>query len=200
MPLSEPDYQRVPLHKRSINIQAYERADGMFDLEAQLLDTKDYDFPLHDGKTHKAGKAIHNMLLRITIDADYNVVAAQACFEAAPYGQFCSAIAPEYQQLVGLNLLNKFRKAVRARFGRTAGCTHLTELCDVLPTAAVQTMSGRRRVAAEKSPESERKPFQLDGCHALRTDGPVVKAQYIKWYRPDQQGKSANTLKTQAKQ
>lgn len=54
----------------------------------------------------------------------------------------------------------------------------MTELSQVLPTAAVQTMANRRR--QESNPN--RRPFQLDGCHALSTDGPVVAEHYPKWY------------------
>ena len=50
----------------------------------------------------------------------------------------------------------------------------MTELSQVLPTAAVQTMANQRR--QESNPN--RRPFQLDGCHALRTDGPVVAEHY----------------------
>jgi hypothetical protein len=28
----------------------------------------------------------------------------------------------------------------------------------------------------------EKRPFQLDGCHALSTSGPVVLEHYPKWY------------------
>jgi len=167
------------LHTRSIHVQSYAREDGLWDLEAELIDTKAYDFPMHDGHTHAAGAPIHHMHLRITIDEQFTITDAQVAYDAAPYGEFCSAIAPDYRRLVGLNLLNQFRKHVRERFGRTAGCTHVTELTNVLPTVAVQTMAGRRR----QNPDGQR-PFQLDGCHALRVDGPVVRTHYAPWYAP----------------
>lgn len=180
MPLSAPACARKPLHHRSIHVQSYEREDGLWDLEAELVDTKDYDFPLQSGNTHKAGDPVHHMWLRITIDEHYTIVAAEVSYEAAPYGALCGAIAPAYQRLVGLNLLHRFRHHVRERLGRTAGCTHVTELTQVLPTAAIQSMSGRRRA----QPVSSSRPFQIDGCHAWRADGPLVKAQYPQWHRP----------------
>ena len=180
MPLSEPAYPRRPIHTRSIRVASYARDDGLWDIEAELVDTKTYDFPLRSGELHPAGKPVHDMHLRVTIDDEFNITAAEAAYDAAPYGEFCSAIAPAYDQLVGLNLLKQFRVRVRERLGRTAGCTHLTELTNVLPTVAVQTMADRRRRAAD---EGER-PFQLDGCHALRLDGPVVRMHYSPWYVP----------------
>jgi hypothetical protein len=118
------------------------------------------------------------MHLRITIDSSYTIQAAQAVYDAAPYGRHCTEIDAAYQDLVGMNLLKGFRNRVKERFGRIEGCIHMTELALVLPTAAVQTMAGRRRedVAAGQ------RPFQLDGCHALRSDGPAVLKYYPEWY------------------
>src|SRR3546814_10504941 len=72
------------------------------------------------------------MHLRVTIDDQFTITAAMADYDAAPYNQECMAIAPDYRALVGMNLLRNFRQAVKDRFGRTAGCTHMTELSYVL--------------------------------------------------------------------
>ena len=63
--------------------------------------------------------------------------------------------------------------------GGVRGCTHLTELLAFLPTAAVQTFAGLRR---EVEPH-DKKPFQLDRCHALETSSETVRRYYPKWYR-----------------
>lgn len=181
MPLPPPDVSRHPLHTRSVRVQSYERKDGLWDLEAELIDFKSYDFPKRDGEIFKAGQPIHHMHLRITIDEVFTIVAAQAVYDAAPYGAQCIAIESAYQDLVGMNLLKGFYRQVKERFSRTAGCTHMTELSQVLPTVAVQTMANRRR----QSSNPETRPFQLDGCHALRTDGRVVLEHYPQWYTGD---------------
>jgi len=180
MPLPPPDAAREPLHTRSIRVDSYARDDGLWDLEAELIDTKAYDFSRSDGSIQRAGDPVHHMRMRITIDDKYAIVAALVVYDAAPYDHHCTAIAPEYQGLVGMNLLRNFRQAVKERFGRTAGCTHMSELSLVLPTAAVQSMSARRR-AEQQRPHAKR-PFSLDGCHALKIDGPVVKEYYPRWY------------------
>jgi len=178
MALSQSPSKREPLHTRSITVRSYGRDDGLWDLEAELIDTKAYDFPTRSGAPFVAGRHLHHMHLRVTIDADFLIVAAEAAYDAAPYDQECFAIDSAYEGLVGLNLLKNFRGQVKARFGRTEGCTHMTELGNVLPTVAVQTMANQRRV---KEDDGQR-PFQLDGCHALRTDGPTVLHFYPKWY------------------
>lgn len=179
MPLPPPDCRRQPIHTRTIRVESYGREDGLWDLEAELIDYKGYDFTKSEGDVVKAGQHIHHMHLRITIDDKYNIVAAQAAYDAAPYDVHCTAIDRAYAGLVGMNLLKGFRHQVKDRFGGVEGCTHMTELSLVLPTAAVQTMAGRRR---EQVAVSKQRPFQLDGCHALRTDGPVVLKHYPKWY------------------
>ena len=181
MPLPAPEIQREALHTRTLRVDAYSRADGQWELEAELIDFKHYDFPRRPGEPmHRAGDPVHHMHLRITFDDDFTVTAAQAAYDAAPYGQHCSAIAPAYDGLVGMNLLKGFRETVRRRFGRVNGCTHMTELSYVLPTVAVQALSAKRR--AEQSQDSEKRPFQLGGCHAYKLDSPVTKEFYPKWY------------------
>lgn len=194
MPLPVSDVSRKPVHTRRIAVQAFARDDGQWDLEAELIDVKAYDFSVQGGRIHQAGDPVHHIHLRVTIDRDYNITASQAAYDAAPYQQHCTSIAPDYQDLVGLNLLRRFRDAVRQRFGRRAGCTHLTELTYVLPTAAIQTLAGQRRT--EKPADdtrSDKKPFQIDGCHALRADGAVVKEHYPTWYTGPVESDFSNT-------
>ncbi len=183
MSLPAPEVEREALHTRTVRVDAFSRADGQWDLEAELVDFKHYDFPLRNPEdgVRRAGDPVHHMRLRVTFDESFTITAAQASYEAAPYDRHCSAIEPEYEGLVGLNLLKGFRDAVKRRFSRTAGCTHMTELSYVLPTVAVQSLSGRRREHEESGDENTR-PFQLEGCHALRLDGPVVKEFYPRWY------------------
>jgi Protein of unknown function (DUF2889) len=94
--------------------------------------------------------------------------------------------------LIGLNLTDSFRRHVAQRLGARAGCTHLTELCAVLPTAAIQAVFNHDADRSRETPhtsdaqaldETQREaPFQLDRCHALRLDGEVVKLFYPRWY------------------
>jgi len=179
MPLPVPQIARTPLHTRTIRVNAFAREDDLLDLEAELVDVKAYDFEASKG-IHRAGQPIHDMWLRVTVDRDYTITDAVAHYDAAPYGANCMAITPDYRGLVGMNLLRGFRLAVKERFGRAAGCTHMSELSAVLPTAAIQARSGERRKVAQTNPDQ--RPFQLGACHALRLDGPVVREFYPRWH------------------
>ncbi|OYV37816.1 MAG: hypothetical protein B7Z83_04420, partial [Thiomonas sp. 20-64-5] len=121
-------------------------------------------------------------LLVVTIDNALNIVEARSHTLFSPYAT-CGDHEDAYQKLVGLNLLRGFRAAVRERLGGVLGCTHLTELTQVLPTAAIQGLAGLATIALPVA-ESERPaqmPFQLNRCHALRLDGPAVAEFYPRW-------------------
>ena len=182
MPLPTPDYPRTPLHHRTIRAQSFEREDGLWDIDAELIDTKAYDFTRRSGEVHEAGRAVHHMHVRITFDEAFEIVTAQVVYDAAPYGKQCSCIAAAYGDLVGMNLVKGFRRAVKERFGRVAGCTHVSELAGFLPTVAIQSRAGSR--ARKPVQPTGRRPFQIDGCHALSQHGPIVREFHPDWYVP----------------
>ena len=178
MPLPAPRAERVRIHERRIIIDGYKRADGLWEVEASLLDTKDQDYPLSSGLL-KAGDAVHAMRARVTFDARMTIVDAAVCTDAAPHAGACEGIAPDYSRIVGLNLLHGYLKAVKAMFGGTRGCTHISELLMVLPTVALQTLASE----VLDNDDSVHKPYQLDRCHALAAHTETVRRYYPRWYR-----------------
>ncbi|MGF6775705.1 DUF2889 domain-containing protein [Paraburkholderia sp. GAS334] len=140
MPLSPPASRQLR-HRRAIRAEAYEREDGLWDIEACLTDEKPRDVVLASG-VRPNGLPIHELWLRITIDRKLNVVDAEASSDWVPYPGICQTASPAYRALIGLNLFNNFRRDANRLLGGTAGCTHLTELCAVLPTAAIQAFAG----------------------------------------------------------
>lgn len=183
MPLSEPA-PRSLRHRRAIAVEAYAREDGLWDIEARLTDHKNRDVELATGLRPK-GAPIHELWLRVTIDEDFQVHDAEAVSDWVPYPGICNTIGTEYRQLIGLNLRRGFRHAVRERLAGAAGCTHLTELCSVLPTAAIQAFAGEvipTPDTAAKNADNPAPPFQLGHCHALRFDGEAVRRFYPRWF------------------
>ena len=140
MPLSSP-VSRQLRHRRAIRADAYEREDGLWDIEACLTDEKPRDVTLASG-VRPNGSPIHELWLRITIDRKLNVVDAEASSDWVPYPGLCEASNPAYRALIGLNLFQNFRRDAARLLAGTAGCTHLTELCAIIPTAAIQAFAG----------------------------------------------------------
>jgi len=174
--------ERRLLHRRAISIEVHARPDGLFEADACIVDTRPHDTRLAEG-VRPAGEPIHDMLLRVVVDRQMNVVDAGAETRSMPYPGRCDEHGDAYRRLIGLNLLRGFRHEVKARLGGVAGCTHVTELAQNLPTAVVQAFAGTV-IDTRGDAEGAARPFQIDGCHALRADGPVVRQHYPRWYRP----------------
>jgi hypothetical protein len=177
-PLTLPTVPRERLHCRTVTFDGFRRDDGLYDIEAHLVDTKDHDFPLLTG-IRPAGIPVHDMWVRVTIDRAFNIVDIEAVTESMPYPGFCDSIGPDYRKLVGANLVQGFRKRLHDAMGHTKGCTHITEMLANVPTAAIQLFAGLRK----REDEGAGKPFQLDKCHALDTTREAVRRYYPRWYR-----------------
>lgn len=182
MSLLSPSPERRPLHRRAIDVQVFARDDGLFEVDATLQDTKSRDIPLAAG-IRRAGEPVHDMLLRLVVDRELNVLEAGSATRWMPYPGACDQHGDAYQRLAGLNLLKGFRQGVKERLAGVRGCTHLTELSQVLPTAVIQAFAGIVIDTREGSDDGK-PPFQIDRCHALKSDGAVVQTHYPRWYRP----------------
>ena len=169
---------RKHLHTRTIKCEGFERDDGLFDIEASIVDQKTYatDEPYRGHRP--AGAPVHDMQVRLTLDRAMTVRAIEVTTNHAPY-DICPSVAPGYQALVGAKIGGGWRKAVTEAVGRTKGCTHITELLMPAATVAFQTM-GRWKSTPELSAE---KPGFIDGCKAWASDGPVVKRLFPLHYR-----------------
>ena len=178
MPLPPSRAERTRLHQRRVNLDGFKRSDGLWEIEARVLDTKDQDYPLSSG-VRKPGEAVHDMSVRVTIDGKMNILDAVVCVDAAPYMGYCDALLPDYSRIVGLNLFQGFLKAVKELYGNTRGCAHVSELLMFLPTAALQTFASE----VLDNDDSGHKPYQLDRCHALVSTSETVRRFYPRWYR-----------------
>jgi hypothetical protein len=186
MSLSPPAPRRH-LHTRTIACEGYERDDGLFDIEARIIDTKTYavDEPYRGHRD--AGKHVHDMQVRLTLDTGMTVRDIEVKTNDAPYDP-CYGVAPAYKALVGAKVGGGWRKAVNDAVGGTKGCTHLRELLMPVATVAFQTLASwpkKGDVATEKKPDTNpKKPYFIDGCRAWASDSEVVKKLFPLHYRP----------------
>ena len=102
MGLTEPA-ERHLVHNRRISCSGYVRADGHFDIEAELIDSKTYDFPSDTHGTVYQNTPYHHMQVRITVDLDLIVTDAAAITLAGPY-QICPQAAKSITNLIGLKI------------------------------------------------------------------------------------------------
>ena len=101
MPLSPPAPRKLQ-HTRQIECKGYEREDGLWDIEAQLIDTKTYAHTRrHGGRERLPGEPVHHMWLRLTIDLDMQIHDAEAVTDSGPYPH-CGDITPNFKSLIGV--------------------------------------------------------------------------------------------------
>ena len=180
MPLSEPS-PRQPLHTRKLTFEGYLRDDGLFDIEGHLVDTKPFDFENTDrGGWIRQGESLHEMRIRVTIDKEMRIQAAEAETEWSPFNT-CPGGADTFSKLAGVQIGPGWNRKVRELIGGVNGCTHITEMLAQLATTAYQAMYSVRR-EEDRNREVTEKPPIIDTCHALRSDGPIVLRQWPQFY------------------
>lgn len=181
MPLPQPATGRHLSHVRRVTYQGFERDDGLWDIEAELHDSKAFDLPSRHATSEdgmrRAGEAIHHMWLRVTVDTSLTVLAIDSAMDAHPLGQ-CPESQRTLQRMVGVNMARGWRKAINQHLGGTAGCTHMRELLFNLATATFQTVHAAFTPASSDIP-----PRHLDQCHGWALDGAGVKEHYPQFYR-----------------
>jgi len=169
MPLPEST-PRKKIHRREIICDGYQREDGLWDIDAHIADTKTYAFDNDYRGTIEPGEELHGMWLRLTIDGDMVVQDCIAVTDNSPY-KICGNITPVFKKLIGEKIGPGWTRRVKELVGGVSGCTHLADLLGPATTTAIQSMAGVRRT---DNSSYKSKPFFVDGCHAWRSDGPMV--------------------------
>ena len=136
MPLSAPSVERKHIHTRRIVCEAFERSDGLWDVEANMVDTKTYD-----SERAVAGQAVHDMWVRLTLDTSLTIRGVESAMDAYPRGSCPLAVHP-MKDLIGVKIGAGWQGEVRKRIGGALGCTHLREVLAPMATTAMQAMGG----------------------------------------------------------
>jgi hypothetical protein len=175
MALSEPA-KRAHRHTRTIEIRGYEREDGLWDMEGMISDHK--PVPYGNMSERRDDGMVHKMWLRLTVDTDMLIHAAEAWSEITPYSM-CTEVAPNFAALAGLRIGPGFNRKARERVGGTAGCTHIVELLPQMATATMQTIWPIKNMDGKKP---DGRPGILNTCHAWADYSPVLKERYPDFY------------------
>lgn len=199
MPLSDPA-PRKHFHTRAITIRGYAREDGLYDIEAELADTRTEGFANRDRGWINPGDKLHGMKFRLTIDERMLIHNSEAVTEFGPFAQ-CGGGAAKFSRLAGLTIKAGFLREALARVHGTEGCTHLRELIQQMATVAFQTLwpvrIQRERAAAEAAraagqhvalPSADDGSARLlNSCFAYAADGPVVRDRWPRLYTGPEQ-------------
>jgi hypothetical protein len=170
MPLPSSAVQRRHIHTRRIVCEAFEREDGLWDVEANMSDVKTYD-----SERAQAGEAVHDMWIRLTLDTKFVIHAVESAMDSYPRVECPHAVNP-MKELVGVRIGAGWQTEVRKRIGGALGCTHLRELLAPMATTAMQAMGGVLRGRGAGHPKQGRgtcfaKSDDADRAHYRETFG-----------------------------
>jgi hypothetical protein len=177
MPLSSP-VEREPVQTRKMECACFRRSDGMWDVEGRLTDVAAYSFPNYFRGMIPAGEPIHDMWIRLTLDASVEIREVEVKMDGVPY-EGCPGIAAAFGRLKGLRIGPGWNRKIRELFGGPRGCVHVVDLLRPVATVGFKTVkreAGRLdKAPAERGDES---PYQIDSCHMLAADGPIVRERW----------------------
>ncbi|MGH6742608.1 MAG: DUF2889 domain-containing protein, partial [Bradyrhizobium sp.] len=165
------------MHRRSVECLGYLRDDGLWEVEARLVDTK--PFARHDRRhgLRQPGDPVHDIRLRLAVDDKLTIHEAGTTMQATPYPS-CVDVEGILQRLVGERIGKGWRETVRRKIGELETCTHLSELLGPAVTTLFQTMSNGKdpegRDSVDNQRDAKEPPFFVGGCYSWRTDGPVI--------------------------
>lgn len=176
MPLSAPSNRQL-IHTRNVTCKAYQRSDGLWDIEGHMTDIKSAPLPNIDrGGVIPAGEPVHEMWLRLTIDTKLHIHDAEASTEYSPFS-ICPNITSAYKKLIGLQIGPGWTKNVKALLGNAKGCTHHSELLGPMATTAYQALY---EVLSSQEAKTDKPPAIMNTCHALAENSPIAKRLWPK--------------------
>jgi hypothetical protein len=181
MPLP-PSVAREEVHLRRIELRGYRRVDGLYDVEARMTDTKTEELVVEGARPIAPGDRIHDMWVRLVVDADLTVVDIMASTDAAPFA-VCDEAPRTLQTLKGQRIGPGWSKVIRERLGGRHGCTHLRELLQPLATVAFQSLYEVRKHRPD-AVDASGKPRKIDSCYAYAGDRELVRNRWPEFSEP----------------
>ncbi len=182
MPLSAPGNRRE-IHHRLIDMRAYAREDGLYDVEAHLRDSKPFDFerPLSADPT-PAGEPVHDLWIRMTVDNGYVVRRIEASSDVTPFG-ICKGAESTLSVLLGEKIARGWSSLVKERLRGAASCTHLMEMLIPMGTTALQGIRALNLGKYHAEVNGDGLPLKIDSCYAFGRGREVVMRMYPQHYR-----------------
>ena len=176
---SDVDEQgRRLIHRRQVECLGYLRADGLWDIEGRLADSKTHAVPLYsEDRTVEAGLTYHSMFIRLTLDDHFIIHEVEVEMPNVPTSE-CRGSTAAYQKLLGERIAAGFSRRIKELFRGIGGCVHLTELLLPIATTAFQTIPMARALVAPRNPQDLEAYSRATGglintCYALRAKGPI---------------------------
>jgi hypothetical protein len=160
----------LPVHTRTLVVEAARAAGGRLRLDGVILDLRKVGFVPTGGELQSAG-FIHHMKLGLELDpASRRIERVETeqptvAFEPGPAsgGDCCRDPAPRLQALVGETLGAGFPRRLAAVFGGPLGCSHLLTLAQLVGSSAAPALAHGRLDARAPGERIAKRSLFLDG-------------------------------------
>ena len=183
MPLSQPSPRRE-VHFRAIDMRAYARDDGLYDVEAHLVDRKPFAFKrILMPEPVPAMQPLHDLWVRMTVGEDLIVRRIEAASDVTPFA-VCREAEATLSVLVGEPIARGWSAKVKERLRGSQSCTHLMEVLLPLATTALQGIRGMKSEDERNPLDANGVPLKIDSCHAYGSGSEVVRMLWPQHYRP----------------
>lgn len=174
MPLSKASSRRE-IHHRVIDMKAYARDDGLYDVEAHLVDQKPFTFQRFSAtEPTPAGQAVHDLWVRITLDGEYVVRDIEAAADVTPF-ELCKGAEPTLSVLVGERIARGWSSVVKEHLRGAASCNHLMEVLIPMATTAIQGIVSLNSLENGNKLNVNGVPVKIDSCYAYGRQREVVQ-------------------------
>lgn len=176
---------RREMHLRRIEMRAYARDDGLWDVEAHLRDEKPFRYIDPGRGEQPPHAAVHDIRVRLTLDDERIIRDVLVEMGSMPFGT-CHEVKDTLRPLIGERVGRGWRQILK-KIPRNTTCTHVHEVLVPMATVVHQALPFGRdpdgKVALTPCPTLTEKPFFVDDCHSWRADGPVVARFYPQFSR-----------------
>jgi hypothetical protein len=172
---------REELHLRRIDLRGWRRSDGLFEVEARIVDRKPFDFKLaSSGRVVPAGEPVHDLGVRVVFDAGRIVREIHTFGTTLPYRD-CPGGGAALQAMVGVSLGRGWSSEVKKRLPASETCTHLKEVLIPLASAAFQSIAP---FGDSNATDASGRPLALDSCYAYGAAREIVLQRFPDFHRP----------------
>jgi hypothetical protein len=155
-------------------MEAFDRDDGLYDIEARLIDRKPFPFVRKSSPVPiPPGEPLHDISIRMTVDKDYVVRGLVASSDTTPW-PLCKEATSTLSVLVGERVARGWSSKVKERLRGAASCTHLMEMLIPMATTAFQGIRGLHPEQA-RSVDGNGVPAKIDSCFAYGREREVVR-------------------------
>ncbi len=187
MPLSSPA-AREHIHTRKVQCEGFRRADGLWDIEGHITDTKTYGFGNRERGQVPPGAPIHDMSIRLTVDDGLTIHARRGDDRRQPLSHLPQRHAefsapgrpPDRARFSQIGARTSRRHRGLHPSGRAVGPGRHHRVPDRDAAGAARSLQAERGRTEPRPAAAAQRPLPplLNSCYAFSDEREVVARQW----------------------